>query len=77
MNLVSQSEPGTLGAALLGGLADGTITDIDKKLSEVTDIRRRVRSHPRRASLYDERIRTYEAIVKDLMSGEWSRELAS
>jgi xylulokinase len=67
---VNQPEPGTVGAALLAGLAIGAFDNLESKLSEFTKVSRQFTPDSNRAGLYKQRIRSYKELVSDLLHAD-------
>jgi xylulokinase len=68
IEVVDQPEPGTLGAALLAGLADGTFRDLDES-SELVSGTSRIHTPDRgRAALHQARLEAYKRAVTNLLS---------
>ena len=70
---VAQAEPGTLGAALLAGLALGVFKSVEEKAAAFSKAGQRFKPDPERASLYSERVRLYQILVSDLLRLDWDR----
>jgi sugar (pentulose or hexulose) kinase len=73
IEVVNQKEPGTLGAALLAGLAAETYASLEEGSNLWISAARRFEPDLKRATLHKERLETYEATVHALLrEREWS-----
>ncbi len=67
VEVVSQKEPGTLGAALLAGLAAGAYPSLEEGSKLWISAARRYEPDLKRAALHAKRLETYEAAVHSLL----------
>jgi xylulokinase len=72
IELVNQPQPGTLGAALLGGLAVGAFSSLEQAAREFVKVERRFEPDTQRAGLHAERLAAYKAAVGELLRLNWS-----
>jgi sugar (pentulose or hexulose) kinase len=73
IEVVNPKEPGTLGAALLAGLAAETYASLEEGSNLWISAARRFEPDLKRAALHKERLETYEATVHSLLrEREWS-----
>jgi len=70
---VDQPELGTLGAALLAGLALDVYDDIEAKAAAFTKASRRYEPNGQRADLYRERMEFYRSLITDWLKYDWSK----
>ena len=74
IEVVNQKEPGTLGAALLAGLAAGTFSSLEEGSKLWISAARRYEPNFKRAALHAGRLATYLAAVRSLLQAEWRKE---
>jgi xylulokinase len=67
IEVVNQKEPGTLGAALLAGLAAGTYPSLEEGSTSWISAADRYEPDPKRAALHAERLEIYQATVSSLL----------
>jgi xylulokinase len=70
IEVVNQKEPGTLGAALLAGLAAGTYPSLEEGSKLWISAARRYEPDLKRAALHAERLGTYQAAVHSLLQAD-------
>lgn len=67
IEVINQPEPGTLGAALLAGLAAGVYTSLEHGAKSCLAVSRRYEPDPRRGGLHNDRLKAYEAAAASLL----------
>jgi xylulokinase len=67
IEVVAQPEPGTLGAALLAGLALGLYDDMEEISRRYSGTEAVYTPHPERAALHQERLATYRKLMALLL----------
>ncbi len=67
IEVTDQPEPGTLGAALLAGLAAGAYPSLDQGAERLIAPARRYEPDAQRASLYEASLRAYQAAATSLL----------
>jgi sugar (pentulose or hexulose) kinase len=67
IEVVNQKEPGTLGAALLAGLAAGTYGSLDEGSRSWIPAARRYEPDAKKASLHAKKLETYQSTVSSLL----------
>lgn len=73
IDAVDQPELGTLGAALLAGLALGKFDDLEEKADAFAKTSGRFTPDPERVKLYRERMEFYRSLVADMFRYDWSK----
>jgi sugar (pentulose or hexulose) kinase len=68
LEVVTQPEPGTLGAALLAGVGIDVYPDLDEASSALAGTSRVFEPDPSRAALHQERLETYRKLVPTLLA---------
>jgi xylulokinase len=68
IEVVEQQEAGTLGAAILAGLAIGVYDDLEKVSRELSGTSRVHAPDPKRYALHQERLEAYRSLVPALLS---------
>ncbi len=68
LEVVTQPEPGTLGAALLAGYGIGVYPDLDEASAALAGTSRVFEPDPSRASLHQERLEVYRKLVPTLLA---------
>jgi len=71
IEVTEQSESGTLGAALLAGLASGAFSSLEEGSKRLVRISRCFEPNPKRAAFYEERLVAYQATVNTLLHTDW------
>ena len=71
VEVISQPEPGTVGAALLAGLATGTFSTLEEGAKLFITTARRYEPNPARARLYEERLAAYRTTISSLLGLDW------
>lgn len=74
---VAQAEPGTLGAALLAGLALGVFKSVEEKATEFSKTGQRFKPDHERAKLYRDRVQLYQTLVSDLLRLDWDKIISA
>jgi xylulokinase len=67
IEVINQPEPGTLGAALLAGLAAGVYSSLDLGAKSCLAVSRRYEPDPQRARLHNDHLKAYEAAATSLL----------
>ncbi len=67
LEVVTQPEPGTLGAALLAGVGTGVYPELDEASTALAGTSRAFEPNPSRAALHQERLETYRNLVPTLL----------
>jgi sugar (pentulose or hexulose) kinase len=67
IEVVNQKEPGTLGAALLAGLAAGIFSSLEEGSELWISPSHRFEPDPKRVALHAERLETYQSTVSSLL----------
>jgi len=71
VEVISQPEPGTVGAALLAGLATGTFSTLEEGGKLFVTPARRYEPNRERARLYEERLDAYRTTISSLLGLDW------
>jgi len=67
IEVINQPEPGTLGAALLAGLAAGVYSSLELGTKSCLAVSRRYEPDPRHGELHNDRLKAYEAAAASLL----------
>jgi xylulokinase len=67
IEVIHHPEPGTLGAALLAGLAAGVYASLEQGAKQCHGVSQRYEPDPRRAALHTARLKAYESAVSSLL----------